>query len=87
MSSRKKSADLESLARRLWRGLPFLWQEELRLFVKYEICVGQELTEEGLELWMTRVQVQECPVAGSGCKKPTQGRFCEFHRGILTEGL
>ena len=86
------SESLEAQAQTLWRGLPWLWEEELRVFLGYEASVGQEVTEEGLELWFGRVQAALCPVAGEGCKKPVRGRFCEFHRrqaegrtyGILT---
>ncbi len=78
-------AELTDYARELWRGLPFLWQEELRIFVAYEASVGQILTREGLELWMTRVQAGECPVAGSGCDKPRGGRFCARHAEKLRE--
>lgn len=61
--------------------MPFLWQVELDAFVAYEASVDQEFTEEGLCLWMTRVQAGECPVAGSGCDKPARGagRFCARH--------
>jgi hypothetical protein len=71
--------DYEAIARRLWRGLPLLWQEEVPLFEAYSKAVAQELTEEGFELWITRVQARECPVAGSGCDKPRRSRFCDFH--------
>lgn len=71
---------LEPLAASLWRGIPLLWQEELRLFAAYEASVGQELTTEGLTLWMERVQARRCPVAGEACDKPRHGRFCEHHR-------
>ena len=72
--------DFEAIAQRLWRGLPLMWQEEQRIFEVYEPLVGQELTEEGFELWLTRVQVRRCPVAGTGCDAPRHGRFCERHR-------
>ena len=72
--------DFEDLARRLWRGLPCFWEEELRVFGAYEASVGQELTLEGVELWFSRVEARLCPVAGEGCKKPERGRLCEFHR-------
>ncbi len=72
--------DLEALARRLWRGFPLFWQEELRVFGVYEASVGQEVTLEGVELWFGRVQARLCPVAGEGCKKPERGRLCELHR-------
>lgn len=75
--------DLAPHAERLWRGLPLVWREELRLFETWEAAVGQELTVEGLELWMTRVQARRCPVAGEGCQRPKQGRFCSHHRQIL----
>jgi hypothetical protein len=90
MKQRSQSESFDSLApvaQRLWRALPFLWQEELRLFVLYEASVDQDLTEEGLELWMTRVQAGECPVAGSGCDKPKQSRFCARHRVRAPSGL
>lgn len=77
--------ELADYARELWRGLPFLWQEELRLFVAYEASVDQAVTREGLELWMTRVQAGQCPVAGSGCDKPRGGRFCARHAEKLRE--
>jgi hypothetical protein len=78
---------LGDLAAALWRGLPLLWQEELRLFELYEAHVGQELTREGLELWMTRVQAGECPVAGSACDKPRGSRFCAHHRPGALPGM
>lgn len=78
-----KGGDIEALARALWRGLPLLWQEELRLFEAYEVAVGQEITEEGLRLWMDRVQTERCPVAGTGCDRPKRGRFCERHRALM----
>lgn len=59
--------------------MPFLWQVELDTFIAYEASVGQELTEEGLRLWMERVQARQCVVAGHGCDKPKRGRFCEHH--------
>lgn len=79
--------DLADYAAALWRGLPFLWQEELRVFGEYEAHVGQELTRDGLELWMRRVQARECPVAGEACAKPKQGRFCEHHRDGALPGM
>ncbi len=77
------ASSLEAAAQRLWRGLPLFWKEELRLFEAYERAVGQELTEEGLQMWFTRVQARQCPVAGAGCQKPKRGRFCEHHRPLL----
>lgn len=79
--------DLADMAQLLWRGLPFLWQEELRLFVRYEAHVGQELTKEGLVLWMTRVQAGECPVAGAACSAPKTSRFCEHHLPGAPSGM
>lgn len=64
-----------------------LWQEELRLFEAYERHVGQALTQEGLELWFGRVQARQCPVAGSACDAPKQGRFCERHRASAPLGM
>jgi hypothetical protein len=80
-------AELTDLAASLWRGLPLLWQIELDAFVAYETLVDQELTQEGLELWMARVQAGQCPVAGSGCDKPKRGagRFCARHRALAAE--
>lgn len=78
-------ATLADYAASLWHGLPFLWQEELRIFVAYEASVNQILTRDGLELWMTRVQAGQCPVAGSGCDKPRSGRFCARHAEKLRE--
>lgn len=78
---------LLALAERLWRGLPLLWQEELRVFEVYEAHVGQELTEEGLDLWMSRVQERRCPVAGNACDRPKRGRFCERHRLLAPPGI
>ncbi len=57
-----------------------MWRQEPPLFEAYSAAVGQELTEEGFELWLLRVQARECPVAGLGCDKPRRGRFCNFHR-------
>lgn len=74
--------DYAAVARRCWRGLPFLWQEEQRLFEIYELSVSQAFTEEGFEWWLTRVQAGKCPVAGSGCTAPKQGRFCDHHRQV-----
>lgn len=71
---------LQARAQKLWRGIPWLWEEEFRVFLAHEASVGQEVTLEGLELWFGRVQAALCPVAGEGCKKPARGRFCEFHR-------
>lgn len=71
----------------LWRGLPFLGREEYRLFVRYEAHVGQELTREGLILWMTRVQAGECPVAGEACAPPKTSRFCEYHLPGVPPGM
>jgi hypothetical protein len=72
-------SELADYARTLWRGLPYLWEEEFRAFVKYEHSVDQELTKEGLELWFERVQMGQCPVAGKGCDRPKGGRFCARH--------
>lgn len=72
--------DLSAAAERLWSGLPFLWQEELRVFEAYVAHVGQAPCEAGLTLWMERVQAGRCPVVGSACDRPKQGRFCEHHR-------
>lgn len=71
--------DLSGRARELWRGLPGLEVFELQVFLDYERSVDQEATEEGLELWMTRVQVRQCPVAGASCDPPKHGRFCAHH--------
>jgi hypothetical protein len=62
-------------------------QEEFRLFEAYEAHVGQALTKEGLELWMTRVQTRECPVAGSACAAPKESRFCPHHRPLAPPGM
>lgn len=71
---------LEAHAARLWKGIPFLWKAELDLWIKHSIKVGQELTIDGLELWMTRVQSGQCPIAGAGCAPPIPvSRFCKFH--------
>lgn len=82
------ASELAGSAQALWRGLPLLWQEELRLFEAYEVHVGQALTTEGLELWLTRVQARQCPVAGSGCDRPQgPGRFCALHRAKAPPGM
>ncbi len=81
------SEELTDRAQLLWRGLPFLWKEELRLFVAYEAHVHQEVTLEGLTLWMTRVQAGECPVAGHACSLPKGSRFCDHHRRDLPQGM
>ena len=80
-------SDLADLAAALWKGLPFLWQEEFRIFQAYEEHVGQELTKEGLELWFSRVQASECPVAGAACARPRGSRFCEHHRAGALPGM
>jgi hypothetical protein len=79
--------ELTERAALLWRSMPFLWQEELRLFQAYEAHVSQEVTLEGLTLWMTRVQAGECPVAGPGCDLPKGSRFCARHRQDLPPGM
>lgn len=81
------SEELCDYAAALWKGLPFLWPEELRIFEAYEASVGQELTKEGLELWMARVQAGECPVAGGACSKPKDSRFCAHHRKHAAPGM
>lgn len=82
------AADLAVLAESRWRGLPLLWQEELRIFIAYAEHRSQALHLDDLELWFERVQRGECPVIGSKCSKPERGsRFCAFHRPGAPPGM
>lgn len=74
-------------AQALWRGLPFLWQEELRVFQAYACHRGEPARLGDLELWLDRVQEGQCPVVGSSCGKPGPGRFCAFHRPLAPPGM
>lgn len=80
------ATDQETLARsaeRLWRGMPFLWRDELQRFSEY-MEHRQEPAHAGeLELWFERVQMGQCPIVGSGCSSPLPGsRFCAFHQRL-----
>lgn len=73
---------IETVAQRHWHGLPFLWQEELRVHRAYAAALGcPELGDdpESFRMWLKRVQARQCPIIGSDCPKPTVGRFCALH--------
>lgn len=62
-------------ASKLWRGLAVLAQAEVDDWIRHSHAVGQPLSEEGLELWMTRVQSGRCVVCGS----KAAGKYCKAH--------
>lgn len=70
--------------RRLWRGLSFFADGETRTWAWYSVRVGQQLTLEGLRLWMARRAASLCVVCGKP-QRDANGYFCTFHAAHARE--
>lgn len=64
--------------RRLWRGLVLFADAETRTWAWYSSRVDQQLTLEGLRLWMARRADRLCVVCGKPRQRPSE-YFCKFH--------